>query len=76
MTAETREHPDLKGFAEDVMRCWPEGDVDCGDLQHMALRHGLIAPETRTQPCAEDCYCVVYGAAEDDEWTCYRRVPL
>ena len=26
----------LRAFAQDVMRCWPEGGIDGGDLQHLA----------------------------------------
>ena len=73
MNAETRERPDLAGFAEAIMRCWPEGDVDGGDLQEIAIKHGLLRPETRTELCEPECDCA--GMFDGgDEWTCYRRV--
>jgi hypothetical protein len=35
--------PNFEAFAEDVMMNWSEGlDVDAGDLQDMAIKHGLL----------------------------------
>ena len=68
----------LRAFAADVMQAWPHGDVDGCDVQDYAVKHGLLTPETRNEPCGETwCECAGYYAA--DEWvdgvTCYRRPP-
>ena len=69
----------LRTFAQGVMRSWPSGDVDGGELQDLAHANGLLEPQTRTVPCREDgCACAEYWAS--DEWaagvTCYRKTPL
>lgn len=79
MFALEQERDALRAFAATVMEAWPLGDVDGADLQDAAVKHGLLAPETRTAPCAEEgCNCAGYYAA--DEWaegiTCYRRTVL
>ena len=56
----------LRGFAQDVMQSWPEGDVDGADLEAFAITHGLLKPEKRTEPCGESCNCTGYYDA--DEW--------
>jgi hypothetical protein len=65
----------LVGFARDIMKCWPDGDVDGGYLQDIAERHGLLIPEARFQPCGEGCTCSEYGFSEED-WSegvwCFR----
>jgi len=70
----------LRGFACDVMQCWPEGDgPDGGDLQSMAEKHGLLRPETRHEPCDDEsnrCYCLEYVGREDFPLTCYRKTDL
>ncbi len=68
----------LRAFAKEVMETWPDGGVDGDDLQESAIKHGMLEPLTRTQPCGEFCACAEYYAA--DEWaggiTCYRRTAL
>lgn len=68
----------LRAFAQQVMKSWPEGDVDGGDLQDAAEKHGLLKPERRYEPCVPVCSCIEYHG--DDEWrdgvTCYRKTPL
>ena len=46
---------------------------DGGDIQEMAERLGLIAPEIKTESCGEHCSC-----AEVDSFpqTCYRKTYL
>lgn len=66
----------LRAFANAVLEAWPASGIDGDDLQEIAVKHGLLLPETRTAPCrAEGCNCAEYYAA--DEWaegiTCYRR---
>jgi hypothetical protein len=35
--------PNFEAFAKDVMKDWPEGfDIEAGDLQSMAVKHGLL----------------------------------
>ena len=69
----------LRAFAVDVMACWPHGDVDGGDLQEIAEKHGLLRPETRNQPCDEEpnrCHCLEYGGRDEFPLTCYRKTEL
>lgn len=72
------ERDKLLDFAIAIMRYWPEGDVDGGDLQDTAVKYGLLEPEHRTEPCAENgCKCREdYGFTEGDEWDCYRHTAL
>jgi len=68
----------LRGFAKGVMEAWPHGDLDGATLEAQAIKHGLLTPETRTEPCGESCNCA--GSVLADEWaagvTCYRKTPL
>lgn len=68
----------LRAFAQDVMEAWPMGDVDGGDLQSIATKHGLLKPEVRREPCGEVCDCADYAAVREfaDGVTCYRKTPL
>ncbi len=55
---------------------WPEGgDIDAFWFQAWAIKHGFLRPETRTEPCGEDCNCASYY--DPDEFktgiTCYRK---
>jgi len=56
---------------------WPDGgDLDGFDFQDAATEHGILTPETRTEPCnqnerdAKHCHCEEYG---DFPQTCYRK---
>lgn len=68
----------FRAFAQDVMACWPEGDVDGGHLEELAVKHGLLEETQQTHPCGESCFCRDYYAS--DEWAggiiCYRKTPL
>lgn len=68
----------LRAFAQAVMEAWPEGDIEGGYLQYIAEKHGLLAHETRYEPCGESCHCANYCDSED--WkkgvSCYRRTLL
>jgi hypothetical protein len=66
-------------FAQEIMSIWPHGDVDGGDLQNIAEKHGLLTPETFYEPCQESgCNCS--GMWSSDEWnagvTCYRKAQI
>jgi hypothetical protein len=69
----------LRAFAQEIMKCWPMGDLDGGTLQEAAVRHGLLRPETRYEPCLDDgCTCAEYF--DEAEFaggvTCYRKTAL
>ena len=74
----SNENEKLRAFASDVMKAWPDGDVDGGCLQDIAEKHGILAPETRFEPCMEGCECANYH--NSDEWhrgvICLRRSAL
>lgn len=72
------ENETLRAFARDIMAAWPMGGIDGGELQDMAETHGLLVPETRTEPCGDECACAEYHSPEEmaDGVTCYRRGPL
>ena len=38
----------LRAFANEIMDCWPDGDVDGGFLQELAIWHGLIVPDRKS----------------------------
>ena len=59
----------LRAFAQDIMRAWPEGDVDGGELQEAALRHGLLERSEPTQQERDE-----NGLDEYDDW--YRPTEL
>ena len=59
----------LRAFARDVMQAWPVAGLDGGELQDIALRHGLIEPCEPTADEREE-----HGLEDGDEW--YRRTAL
>ena len=65
----------LRDFAADVMSAWPEGGIDGGELQEIALAYGLLTPEIAHQPCGESCRCVEYVTEAQFEvgMPCYRK---
>lgn len=66
----------LRAFAREILSAWPEGGVEGDDLQDIAVRHGLLVPETRYAPCGEEC-CMCADYATEEEFIegviCYRR---
>lgn len=66
----------FRAFARAIMKSWPEGDVDGGELQAIAVRHGLLTPTTLYAPCGDSCLCAdTFGEDEFAEGiTCYRKV--
>ena len=64
----------LRAFANEIMDCWPDGDVDGGFLQEVAIEHGMIAPHEVTEPCNPDgCQCAEFS---DFPLICYRRTSM
>ena len=47
----------LRAFAREVMKAWPDGGIEGDDLQEIAVKHGMLSPETRFEPCGEWCNC-------------------
>jgi len=78
------ENDNLRAFAQVIMQCWPDGDVDGGYLLDMAVEHGLLAPEIMHAPCGDNettyCSCVSYGGCDDADFAkgveCFRKTPL
>ena len=67
----------LRAFARDVMQAWPDGDLDGADLQDAAVKHGLLTPEQRFEPCGDDGACWCASMVDHADWVdgvvCYRR---
>lgn len=77
LAALVAERDALKAFARELIELsdWPDGgDIDGFDFQDAAVKHGILIPEQRSEPCGEDCSCNAYYS--DEEWkegiTCYR----
>ena len=74
------ENKQLRAFAQAIMESWPEGGIEGDDLQEIALKHGMLAPEIRHEPCGEWCQCNGIGGYDSDDWQhgveCYRRTAL
>ncbi len=68
----------LRAFAQKILEGWPEefGDVDGFTIQDAAVECGLLAEETRHEPCGEECNCASYNGDMSDGVTCYRRTAL
>lgn len=68
----------LRAFIVDLFEAtvdWPEGgDVDAGEFEELAVHHGLLKSETRTAPCAENCFCAEYHGDMAAGVICYRKV--
>ncbi len=74
------ENAKLRAFAREVMEAWPEGGIEGDDLQEIAVKHGMLAPELRHEPCGEWCKCNAGVDVDSGEWErgveCYRRTAL
>jgi len=74
------ENAKLRAFAQDVMGEWLNcGILDNGDLQELAVKHGLLIPTHTEQPCGEECACLEYYGQDDfhrGEVLCYRKTQL
>lgn len=68
-----RETPDWEGFVREMFDAPDRGDWDGGEIQEVAVKHGVLREVTVTEPCSpEGCVC-----AEVDAFplTCYRLAP-
>lgn len=70
----------LRLFAQAIMERWPHGDVDDGDLQGIAVKHGLLSMSAPKAPC-DDLKCGCREYYDLDEFTkglveCYRKTEL
>jgi hypothetical protein len=63
----------LKTFAGELISASFEGgSFDGGDIQDIAVKHGLLRIEQRTEECGEVCACSEYGFPAE----CYRKTDL
>ncbi len=45
---------------------WPGGgDVDLITVQDLAVTHGILTKETRTEPCGDNCGCAEYYGRDE-----------
>ena len=72
------ERSKLRAFAQEIMDHWPEGGVDGDDLQEIAIRHGLIVPAIKYEPCGVGCFCESYAGIDEFEngVTCFVKTEL
>ena len=68
----------LRAFANEVMRPWPEYDMDIGELEEIAEKHGLLSKTIVDKPCGEICNCSDYLDPIDFAIgiECLRKTPL
>lgn len=63
----------LKAFAVEMVNASFEGgSFDGGDIQDIAVKHGLLRIEPREDECGEACACREYGFPAE----CYRKTPI
>ncbi|MCF7545315.1 hypothetical protein [Pseudomonas petrae] len=63
----------LRAFANDMISAAYEGgSFDGGDIQNIAVKHGLLRIEQRVEACGEHCACSEYGFPAE----CYRRADI
>ena len=65
----------FRAFGKDIMKDWQHGDLDGGDRQNIAVKHGMLAEITLQIPCGEHCACLEY-ADEGDIGRCFWRTSL
>ena len=63
----------MKAFASEMIgAAFEGGSFDGGDIQDIAVKHGLLQIEQRTEECGEVCACREYGFPA----SCYRKTDL
>lgn len=67
------ERSQLKAFTLDMINASFEGgSFDGGDIQDIAVKHGLLRIERREGECGEACACREYGFPAE----CYRKTAI
>ncbi|WP_330208642.1 hypothetical protein [Pseudomonas sp. Z13] len=67
------ERDQLKAFAVEMINASFEGgSFEGGDIQDIAVKHGLLQIEQREDECGEACACREYGFPAE----CYRKTPI
>lgn len=74
----------LLGFARDILGHWPDGgDLDGGDIQGLAIKHGLLVGTVVHEPCNggdpdKPCRCAEFCAESEftDGVKCYRPTSI
>jgi len=63
----------LRAFANEIISAAYEGvSYDGGDIQDIAVKHGLLRAERDVDPCSAHCACIEYGFPT----ACLRRTDL
>lgn len=63
----------LKAFSREMIdAAFEGGSFDGGDIQDIAVKHGLLRIEPRNEECGEVCACREYGFPAE----CYRKTDL
>ncbi len=61
----------LRNFANAMIDIALEGsDADVAHIQELAVKHGLLNPEQRTERCGDSCSCAEYA---DFPVECFRK---
>lgn len=73
MTNQTKELEALRAFALDVLNVSLATDV-----QHVAIKHGLLQGEFNSKPCGSNCSCLnAYGPLKlANGIVCYRKTAI
>ena len=73
----TEGKPNLREFARDILDDFPDSFPDGFGIQDLAVKHGVLVAETRTEPCGAEgtCRCVEYHGDMSEGVTCYRPHP-
>lgn len=65
----------VEDFVRELLRAWDfSGDIDGGQLQDMAIKHGVLKEVVITEPCGDDytCRCINYYHEDDYPAICCR----
>lgn len=66
----------LRAFALAVLNAADGGSLDGGDLQDIAVIHGVLEIVEMTAPCGEHCACAEYYGDDEIPFLRYRRSKL
>lgn len=73
LRAQLAELDALRSFANEIISAAYEGgSFEGGDIQDMAVKHGLLRIESRAEECGKSCACLEYGFPAE----CYRKTAL